>query len=66
MNPNSPSIQNNKGVKAFFVTPETTSETSSHQFKKEVTAGWGARSEAQISEKADTLIKEDTVTSSIQ
>jgi hypothetical protein len=27
----------------FLVTPETTSETSSHQFKKEVTAGWGGK-----------------------
>jgi hypothetical protein len=30
-------------LRPFLVTPETTFETSSHQFKKEVTAGWGAR-----------------------
>jgi hypothetical protein len=44
-------------LRPFLVTPETTSETSSHQFKKEVTAHWGARevgSEAQISGKTGT------------
>jgi hypothetical protein len=30
-------------LRPFLVTPETTSETSSNQFKKEVTTGWGAR-----------------------